>query len=67
MHCPTAAGDLGSVKQVQPYDAPDPVGGSTDVADVSWTVPAVGLNTATFVPGSPRPWSATASRRSTIA
>ncbi|MBP7704590.1 MAG: amidohydrolase [Caulobacter sp.] len=27
-------------------------GGSTDVSDVSWVVPTVGLRTATFVPGS---------------
>lgn len=30
----------------------DALGGSTDVADVSWTAPTVGLSTATFVPGS---------------
>lgn len=28
------------------------VGGSTDVSDVSWVTPTVGLSTATFVPGS---------------
>ena len=27
-------------------------GGSTDVSDVSWVTPTVGLSTATFVPGS---------------
>ncbi|SEM98361.1 aminobenzoyl-glutamate utilization protein B [Sphingomonas gellani] len=32
--------------------ADDALGGSTDVADVSWTTPTVGLSTATFVPGS---------------
>ena len=31
---------------------PDAMGGSTDVADVSWNTPTVGLSTATFVPGS---------------
>lgn len=30
----------------------DGAGGSTDVSDVSWVVPTVGLSTATFVPGS---------------
>ncbi|ONF96977.1 amidohydrolase [Sphingomonas jeddahensis] len=30
----------------------DAMGGSTDVSDVSWTTPTVGLSTATFVPGS---------------
>jgi aminobenzoyl-glutamate utilization protein B len=36
-------------------------GGSTDVADVSWTVPTVGLGTATWVPGTPaHSWQAVA-------
>ena len=30
----------------------DALGGSTDVSDVSWVTPTVGLSTATFVPGS---------------
>ncbi|OQP57771.1 amidohydrolase [Niastella vici] len=35
--------------------------GSTDVADVSWTVPTVGLSTATWVPGTPaHSWQAVA-------
>ncbi len=39
----------------------DDGGGSTDVADVSWTVPTVGLNSATWVPGTPaHSWQATA-------
>jgi aminobenzoyl-glutamate utilization protein B len=39
----------------------DDGGGSTDVADVSWTVPTVGLNAATWVPGTPaHSWQATA-------
>lgn len=64
---PGGGGDLESVKQVQPYDAPDAVGGSTDVADVSWTVPTVGLNTATFVPGSPgHSWQNAAAAGSSI-
>jgi len=53
---PNGGGDLSSVARVQPY-APadtsgDAGGGSTDVADVSWVTPTVGLSTATFVPGS---------------
>ena len=32
---------------------PDAAGGSTDVSDISWVVPTVGLGTATFVPGMP--------------
>ena len=36
-------------------------GGSTDVADVSWNVPVVGLSTATWVPGTPaHSWQAVA-------
>jgi aminobenzoyl-glutamate utilization protein B len=39
----------------------DEGGGSTDVADVSWTVPTVGLSTATWVPGTPaHSWQAVA-------
>lgn len=36
-------------------------GGSTDVGDVSWAVPTVGLTTATWVPGTPaHSWQAVA-------
>jgi aminobenzoyl-glutamate utilization protein B len=36
-------------------------GGSTDVADVSWVVPTVGLRAATWIPGtSPHSWQAVA-------
>lgn len=36
-------------------------GGSTDVADISWVVPTMGLNTATWVPGTPaHSWQAAA-------
>ncbi|HEX6429350.1 MAG TPA: amidohydrolase [Niastella sp.] len=39
----------------------DEGGGSTDVADVSWTVPTIGLSTATWVPGTPaHSWQAVA-------
>jgi len=41
----------GSEREVMPY-APQQHFGSTDVGDVSWTVPTVGLNTATWVPGT---------------
>jgi len=37
------------------------MGGSTDVADVSWTVPTVGMTAATWVPGTPaHSWQAVA-------
>jgi len=53
---PNSGGDLSSVGKIQTYrDADtsgDAGGGSTDVADVSWVTPTVGLSTATFVPGS---------------
>ncbi|MDA5195002.1 amidohydrolase [Govanella unica] len=43
------------------------IGGSTDVSDISWTVPTVGLSTMTFVPGTPgHSWQATAAAGSPI-
>lgn len=51
---------LGNERLVQPY-APEQHFGSTDVGDVSWTVPTAGLNTATWVPGTPaHSWQAAA-------
>ena len=56
---PTEA--LGSEEKVQAFDFERPGLGSTDVGDVSWTVPTVGLRTATWVPGTPaHSWQATA-------
>jgi aminobenzoyl-glutamate utilization protein B len=53
--------ELGSEAQVQAFDFERPGLGSTDVGDVSWTVPTVGLRTATWVPGTPaHSWQATA-------
>jgi aminobenzoyl-glutamate utilization protein B len=52
---------LGSHDTVQPFDFERPGLGSTDVGDVSWTVPTAGLRTATWVPGtSAHSWQATA-------
>lgn len=52
---------LGSQEKVQAFDFERPGLGSTDVGDVSWTVPTVGLRTATWVPGtSAHSWQATA-------
>jgi aminobenzoyl-glutamate utilization protein B len=46
---------------IKPLTAEKGVGGSTDVGDVSWTVPTVGLSTATWVPGTPaHSWQAVA-------
>ena len=40
---------------------------STDVGDVSWTVPTVGLSTATWVPGTPgHSWQAVAAGGTSI-
>lgn len=44
---------LDTVKTVEPYKIElEGGGGSTDVSDISWVTPTVGLGTATFVPGS---------------
>ena len=52
---------LDSHAEVQAFDFERPGLGSTDVGDVSWTVPTVGLRTATWVPGTPaHSWQATA-------
>jgi aminobenzoyl-glutamate utilization protein B len=62
---PTEA--LGSQEKVQAFDFQRPGLGSTDVGDVSWTVPTVGLRTATWVPGtSAHSWQATAADGMTI-
>jgi len=51
---------LGSERDVQPADRR--LGyGSTDVGDVSWSVPTIGFRTATWVPGTPaHSWQAVA-------
>ena len=51
---------VGSQEEVQPFEIS--LGyGSTDVGDVSWAVPTVGLRTATWVPGtSAHSWQAVA-------
>ncbi len=43
---------LDMTSQVQKLRRSDGDGGSTDVGDVSWVVPTVQLNTATWVPGT---------------
>jgi aminobenzoyl-glutamate utilization protein B len=49
----------GIVQPLKEHD--DAGGGSTDVGDVSYTVPTVGLQAATWVPGTPaHSWQATA-------
>lgn len=53
---------------VQPFSAEaQNIGGSTDVGDVSWVVPTVGLRTATWVPGTPaHSWQAVAAGGTSI-
>ncbi|WP_422394371.1 amidohydrolase [Novosphingobium decolorationis] len=62
------AAPLESVGQIQPAVIEEKaLSGSTDVADVSWVKPTVGLSTATFVPGSAgHSWQNTAAAGSTI-
>jgi aminobenzoyl-glutamate utilization protein B len=53
--------------RVQPFSEVSQPGGSTDVADVSWVVPTVGLRTATWVPGTPsHSWQAVAAGGTSI-
>jgi aminobenzoyl-glutamate utilization protein B len=58
--------ELGSQEEIQPFTIK--LGyHSTDVADVSMTVPTVGLSTATWVPGtSAHSWQSTAASGMTI-
>jgi aminobenzoyl-glutamate utilization protein B len=53
--------EIMSAAQVDPLATEGGGGGSTDVGDVSWNVPTVGLRTATWVPGTPaHSWQAVA-------
>lgn len=55
-----SAKPLDSASEVQPYER-DLGYGSTDVGDVSWATPTVGVRTATWVPGtSSHSWQAVA-------
>ncbi len=57
---------LGSEEQVQPFVFRQGMG-STDVGDVSWTVPTVGFGTATWVPGTAaHSWQAVAAGGTSI-
>jgi aminobenzoyl-glutamate utilization protein B len=47
------APSIDTVKTIEAYKVEmEGGGGSTDVSDISWVTPTVGLGTATFVPGS---------------
>ncbi|HTF21200.1 MAG TPA: amidohydrolase [Chryseolinea sp.] len=57
---------LETTQSVAPFQVRDGVA-STDVADVSWVVPTVGLSTATWVPGTAaHSWQAVAAGGTTI-
>lgn len=70
----TLAASFGSIsktsgaKRVQPFSKEaSNIGGSTDVGDVSWVVPTVGLRTATWVAGTPaHSWQAVAAGGTSI-
>lgn len=67
-HLPPTKLTLDSVKQVQPYKGDNASGGSTDVSDVSWVTPTVGMVAATWVPGTPaHSWQAVAAGGTSIA
>jgi aminobenzoyl-glutamate utilization protein B len=52
---------IGSQERVQPLKTGEVGSASTDLSDVSWNVPTVEVNGATFVPGVPaHSWQATA-------
>jgi aminobenzoyl-glutamate utilization protein B len=58
---------LGSQEGVQPMRAGGFTSASTDLGDVSWNLPTVQVNGATFVPGVPtHSWQATACAGSSI-
>lgn len=58
---------LAYVNGVAPYDVNAKAGGSTDVGDVSYTVPTAGLRGATWVPGTPaHSWQAVAAGGTSI-
>ncbi|MGB5819431.1 MAG: amidohydrolase [Saonia sp.] len=59
--------DQQRAKNVQPYETVAKAYGSTDVGDVSFTVPTVGMGTATWVPGTPaHSWQAVAAGGTSI-
>jgi len=63
----TAAKAPGTEQVVQPYGYERAGYGSTDVGDISWLVPTVGIRTATWVPGTPaHSWQAVAAGGTSI-
>ena len=61
------AAPLARASEIGSADQQSGVGGSTDVADVSWNVPVGQFTTATFVPGTPgHSWQSAACAGSSI-
>lgn len=59
--------DLATAMNIQPYKTEARAFGSTDVGDVSFTVPTVGMGAATWVPGTPaHSWQAVAAGGTSI-
>ncbi len=59
--------NLATAKNVQPYETEARAYGSTDVGDVSFMVPTVGMGAATWVPGTPaHSWQAVAAGGTSI-
>ncbi len=59
--------DEATARNIQPYETTARASGSTDVGDVSFAVPTVGLRTATWVPGTPaHSWQAVAAGGTSI-
>ncbi len=59
--------NLDYIQSVAPYDINAKAGGSTDVGDVSYSVPTAGLRGATWVPGTPaHSWQAVAAGGTSI-
>lgn len=53
--------DIAEAAEIGPYSVGGDGYGSTDVGDVSWAVPTVGMGAATWVPGTPaHSWQAVA-------
>ncbi len=59
--------DSDTAKKIQPYKTEAKAFGSTDVGDVSFAVPTVGMSAATWVPGTPaHSWQAVAAGGTSI-
>ena len=59
--------DMSMANNIAPYKTVGKAFGSTDVGDVSFVVPTIGLNTATWVPGTPaHSWQAVAAGGTSI-